>query len=433
VTLRPNIKFHDGTPCDGAALLLNIDKCVSSPLTGIALKPLIDSWKQVGPLAVEITMKNPWVTFPVTMAEQQICFVAAPSMLNAPNGGTDHPIGTGPFIFKEWIPNDHFTATANPNYWRPGLPYLSQITYKPIPDESARAQALQSGTVDMIHTSDAQNMKKFHGNKQWGYTDNTGKMVGSPAVNCLMLNCAQAPFDNIEARRIVATGVSGAAYAKIMDLGVAAPAVGIYQPGSPYYGKTSYPAYNPTRAKQLATAYAKKHGKPLAFTVNVVAAPQNIRQGSYFQQIMKNIGVKVAVKTLQQNDLINNALFGTYQSTEWSQFGGMSPDLNYVWFSTETANKTGLSINMARNIDPQIQQAFVTGMASANKATRVKAFKKINERLGADIPYVWTDRSIWALIAKPKVQNWANPKTPAGKAALGQDQGSWWPTQIWIK
>jgi len=225
--------------------------------------------------------------------------------------------------------------------------------------------------------------------------------------------------------------VSGSQYAKLMDLGVAQPAYGIYQKGSPFYGPTSYPKYNQSTAKKLAAAYKKKHGKALSFSINVVAAPQNIRQGEYLQQVMKNIGVNVTVKTYQQNDLINQALFGTYQATEWSQFGSISPDTNYVWFSPTTAHATGLSINMARNIDTQIEQAFYTGMGSTNVKTRIAAFKKINERLGADIPYVWTDASFFALVSKNNVQNWNNPTTPAGKKALGQDGGTWWPTQMW--
>ena len=65
-------------------------------------------------------------------------------MLANPNG-TTHPVGTGPFVFKEWIPNDHFTATANPNYWRKGMPYLSRSpssrspTRRPGPRRSSRA------------------------------------------------------------------------------------------------------------------------------------------------------------------------------------------------------------------------------------------------------------------------------------------------------
>src|SRR5271166_676026 len=54
VTLRPGLKFHDGTPCDGAALLQNIDAYVKSPLTGIALAPIIASYAQTGPLSVAI-------------------------------------------------------------------------------------------------------------------------------------------------------------------------------------------------------------------------------------------------------------------------------------------------------------------------------------------------------------------------------------------
>ena len=60
ITLRPNIKFHDGTPCDGAALLTNVDTYYNSPLVGIAIRPLIDSYEQTGPLSVKIKMKSGW-------------------------------------------------------------------------------------------------------------------------------------------------------------------------------------------------------------------------------------------------------------------------------------------------------------------------------------------------------------------------------------
>jgi ABC-type transport system substrate-binding protein len=431
ITLRPNLKFHDGTPCDGAALLANVDAQYKSPLTGIVLDPLIASYAQSGPLSVTITATNPWVSFPFTLAEQQISFVAAPSMLNAPKGGTDHPIGTGPFMFKEWVPNDHFTAVANPSYWRPGLPYLSQVTFKPIPDEQARAEALQSGSIDMMHTNSASNIKQFYGSRSWAYTNNVGAMVGSPALNLIMLNCAQPPFDELLARQIVATGTNAKQYSKILDEGVMAPVNGLFLPGSPYYSATQYPKYDQTKATKLARQYATKSSKPLSFSLNVVAAPQFVRQAEWFQQVMKNIGVAVAIKTMQQNELIDQALFGSFQATVWSQFGGISPDINYPWMSTDTLHATGLSINMARNDDPLIQQAFIQGMGATNESTARAAFATVNKRLGADLPYIWLDRSAWALVSTPKVQNWNSPKAPGGQAMLGQEQGEWWITQMW--
>ena len=168
ITLRPNVVFHDGTPCNGAALVTNLEAQAKSLLTGVVLSPTLVSITQTGPLAATITFKSPWVPFPYYLAGGiggQIAYVVAPSMLSNPNG-TTHPVGTGPFVFKEWIPNDHFTATANPNYWRKGLPYLSEITFKPIPDEEARAEALKSGTIDLMITDTPQIITQFRGNQE---------------------------------------------------------------------------------------------------------------------------------------------------------------------------------------------------------------------------------------------------------------------------
>jgi len=91
-----------------------------------------------------------------------------------------------------------------------------------------------------------------------------------------------------------------------------------------------------------------------------------------------------------------------------------------------------LSINMARNSDPQIEAALQQGRASADKDVREAAYKTVNKRLALDLPYLWTDRAVWAVIGDPTVQNFNNPTTPQGQAAFGMIGGSIWPTQIWI-
>jgi peptide/nickel transport system substrate-binding protein len=233
ITLRPNVVFHDGTACDGAALLTNLKAQAKSLLTGIVVSPTLVSIVQSGPLACTITFTKPWAPFPYYLAGGiggQIAYVVAPSML-ANKNGTMQPVGTGPFIFKEWIPNDHFTATANPHYWRPGLPYLSEITFRPIPDEQSRASALKSGTIDMMITDTPQIITQFRGNKKWSYNDDSVHVAGEPDMNCIQLNCLAKPFNDPNVRRAAAMAMNRPQYVKEIDYGVLPISNGLFEPG----------------------------------------------------------------------------------------------------------------------------------------------------------------------------------------------------------
>ena len=434
ITLRPNVTFHDGTPCNGAALVTNLEAQAKSLLTGVVISPTLVSITQTGPLAATITFKLPWVPFPFYLAGGiggQIAYVVAPSMLANPNG-TTNPVGTGPFVFKQWIPNDHFTATANPNYWRKGLPYLSQITFKPIPDEEARAEALKSGTIDLMITDTPQIITQFRGNKSWSYIDDSSHVAGEPDMNCVQVNCLAKPFNNANVRRAAAMAINRNQYAKVIDEGVLPVSTGLFIPGSPYYSSTAYPRYNPSQASKLLKAAAQQNGGPISFSFGTTNSPAAIRAQEYLQQAWQAVGFQVKNTIVEQNDIINNALAGKYQALAWRQFGAVDPDLNYIFWSTTTVSSGSLSINMARNADPTIESALLSGRQSTDSAVREAAYKTVNKRLALDLPYLWTDRAVWAVIGAPDVQNFNNPSTPQGTPAYGMIGGSVWPTQIWI-
>jgi ABC-type transport system substrate-binding protein len=436
ITVRPNAVFHDGTPCDGAALLTNFKAQQASLLLGtLILNPIVDSIVQSGPLSVTLNLKSPWVSFPLYLAGGiggQSAYMCAPSMLAAANGGTLQPVGTGPFVFKQWVPNSHFTATANPHYWRPGLPHLDAITFKPIVDAQARAEALKSGTIDIMITDTPQVITQFRGNKSYVYIDDGTHLVGEPDMNCVILNTAAAPFNNPSIRRAAAMAINRAEYAKEIDANVLPVSNGLFTPGSPYNSKTAYPAYNPTEAKKLVKQVAQSTGKPVSFTWGSTNSPTAEREQQYLQQAWQNVGFKVTNTIVEQNDLINKALAGTFQALEWRQFGAVDPDLNYIFWSTTTILSSALSINMARNVDPQLQAALELGRTQTDPAARAKAYQTVNKRLAMDLPYLWLDRAVWAVISTPKVQNWNNPTTAAGAPAYGMIGGSIWPTQIWL-
>jgi ABC-type transport system substrate-binding protein len=434
ITLRPNVLFHDGTACDGAALVTNLKAQSKSLLTGIIINPTLVSIVQSGPLAATITFKSPWAPFPFYLAGGiggQIAYVVAPSMLANPHG-TNQPVGTGPFVFKEWIPNDHFTATANPHYWRPGLPHLSEITFKPIPDEQSRASALKSGTIDIMITDTPQVITQFRGNKSFSYNDDSVHVAGEPDMNCIQLNCLAKPFNNPNVRRAAAMAINRKQYIKVIDDNVLPLSNGLFAKGSPYYSTTPFPGYNPSEAKRLIHQAEATEGNPISITLGTTTSPAATRAQQYIQQAWQSVGFKVTNTTVLQNDLINDALAGKFEALEWRQFGAVDPDLNYIFWSTTTVSSGPLSINMAHSADPQVETALLQGRSSTDPSVRAKAYKQVNKRLALDVPYIWTDRAVWAVVSKPSVQNWNNPTVPDGSKAFGVIGGSVWPTQIWV-
>ena len=225
--------------------------------------------------------------------------------------------------------------------------------------------------------------------------------------------------------------INQAQYAKIIDKGIDAPMSGLFLPGSDYYTKTAYPAYDPTRRAKLVKQVQQQTGKPVTFTLNSTSDPETLAAAQFLQQAWQQAGMTVNISIVAQAEIINDALAGTYEATLWRQFGAVDPDLNYVWFSTQTTAPP-LALNMARNSDPRIQTALLAGRTTSDKADRIKAYQQVNEYLAQDVPYLWLARDTWAVVANPKVQNFANPTTLQGSKAVGFDEGVLWPTQIWV-
>ena len=347
-----------------------------------------------------------------------------------PDGGTSNPVGTGPFVFQDWVPNSHMTATGNPHYWRKGYPYLDSITYKPIINADARVDALETGEIDIMHTNAPDNLLQFRGDKKWSYYDNSGQVLGQPTVQCVMLNTAAAPFNNHTLRLAMAKCINRPQYAKVIDKGINAPMNGLFLPGSAYYTRPPTPPTTP-RARPSWSSRSAADGQASRPSPSTPPATRSPGGGQFLQQAWEQAGMKVNVTIMAQATIINDALAGTYQATLWRQFGAVDPDLNYVWWSTQTVGPP-LPLNMARNIDPRIQTALMAGRTTSDKADRIKSYQQINQYLAEDIPYLWLARDTWAVIANPKVQNFANPTTLHGSKAIGFDEGVLWPTQIWV-
>jgi peptide/nickel transport system substrate-binding protein len=433
ITLRPFVAFHNGTACDAAAVAANFNAHKASALTGPALTTVADV-TVISPLVLTVTMKSPWVPFDYYLTGGiggQFAFIAEPNWLAS--GSQTNPIGTGPFVFQEWTPNDHFTATKNPHYWRAGYPYLDSITYKPIIDPDQLLSSLNSGVVDIMHTDVPEVITTLRGDTSLGYIDDSKNVAGEPDMGCMLLNLSKAPFDNLKLRQAMAYAVSSAQYVAVIDKGVNATSNGPFTTGSPYFvADNGYPDYNAAKATSLVKQVQQETGHPVSFSLNHTPDPTTTRIAEYLQQVLETVGMHVTLAPVQQADIINTALLGSYQAQVWRQFGAVNPDMNYIFWSPTNATTPVFAINMARNTDPAMEKALLQGRQSPSKTEQVAAYQQVSKLLAKDIPYVWYDRTTWSVAAQPKVENFANPSTAAGAKAFALIGGAIWPTQIWL-
>lgn len=116
VKVRPGITFHDGTALSGEAVKMNLESAMFEGLASIAFDGIVERIEVVDDLTVQIHLNDPYAVIPEVLAGVA-GYVAAPSMLDDPDGGR-HPVGTGPFVFSEWVEGSSFSATANAEYWR---------------------------------------------------------------------------------------------------------------------------------------------------------------------------------------------------------------------------------------------------------------------------------------------------------------------------
>ena len=151
------------------------------------------------------------------------------------------------------------------------------------------------------------------------------------------------------------------------------------------------------------------------------------------QQMWQNVGFTINLKTIEQAELISNAITGKFQAYTFEQFAAGDPDINYVWWSTTTvAPIGGIALNFARNSDPQIEAALQIGRSSSNQATRAKAYQRWASGWAWTCPISgWGDGLVGG---RPTSGSRTSPipKLPNGSPGKPFDNGVFFPTQIWM-
>ncbi|MGZ4692533.1 MAG: ABC transporter substrate-binding protein [Acidimicrobiales bacterium] len=413
IKTRPGVTFQNGQPCDAAALKKNFDAQRKSILTGPVFQ-VVTSIDTPDDSTVVFTMNQPWSTFTDTMATQ-VGAIAAPAMIDAPDGGVNNPIGTGPFSFVNWTRDDHLDVKKNPNYWREGLPYLDGITFKVIPDLTSRSSALESGTEDMIEMGDPNQIinltKEAEAGKLQIYT-NAGLQTNETFS---ALNVGAPPFDDPLARQIVAYGTDRDTIAKAVFAGVFPPALGPFNDTEPAYTTTDMPTFDQVKAKQLADQYKQENGKALEFTYLLTPQPEVQALGTSLQQEMLDIGVKLNLKIEDQPTLIQDVILGNYQASGFVLFGSNTLDVNYVFISDKTvAPPSQLSLNFTRNSDPVLTQALDDARKTSDRDEQNAQYKIVQDQMAKDLNMIFIAHNIDAIVYSNSTHGLVDQTLPDG-------------------
>ena len=234
VALRPGITFHDGTPLDADAVVASFEAQRSSPLVGLAVRPLFPddgAVTRIDDLTVQFNLAEPHRHFP-TYVTGQLGMVASPSWLAAAAADptlNQQPIGTGPFRFDSRT-EDSVTRFVRNDAWWNGEVYLDAIEFYPVVDPDTATDLLFGGELEGLHTTNAGSIVRLDEDDDiQSILDDQGE------ESFIMMNTSVPPFDDLRARQALAWATPRAQYDQLIGLDVLRQATQRFTPESPYH------------------------------------------------------------------------------------------------------------------------------------------------------------------------------------------------------
>jgi len=416
IKVREGISFHDGVALTGDIVKANLEAQKASPLNNAVLLP-VKSFELTDPMTVTVKLKQPWVAFP-SYLDAQIGMIVPPSSLRDPKTASLKPVGTGPFVFKEYVPDSRMLVTKNPTYWRKGLPYLDEIEFRILPDSQTRAQTFDAGGIDVLGTSRDEDVTKYGALKdEYSVHRAQGMAIAEYAF---MLNTATAPLDDVRVRRALAHATDREAVISTLRGGLTEEADGPWSKDSAWYSDAgAYPAYDLAKATALVKEVEADKG-PIKFEVISTPDPNTMQGVELAQDMWRKAGIEVTIKQADQADLINRAVTGNYSATVWTAFSSSDPDEEYIWMHQAYAKPVGqISLNFTRFKDAQLSKAFDIGRTNPDESARKAAYATVQERLRDQVPYVFIDHlTTGSVIAKAKVRGIDERTLPDGEKGL---------------
>lgn len=430
IKLRKGIMFQDGTEMKAPAVTRGIELAVRDGLSSLALGKLLDNIEVLDDYTFRVNLTVWWAHFPNVLAGP-VGYAMADSMLDQPDKGMNNPIGTGPFRFESWTPDKSLKVNRFDGYWggpcalpdpsddvvalceeagvplgQKNGPYLDAMEFRPMPDPGSRTNALRSGDIDLILTTRPSDIASLKSEYQVVTDDQSEKTF-------VLLNTAEAPFDNIHARKALAYGTDRQA---VVDLVSAGEPIGMdtspFSEGSKWGGlapdETGYPAYSLEQAKAEVEAYKADTGQPtLSFVFSGFPNTEDLDLQQNLLEQWRKAGIDARIETTEQTAFIGMLVQTNFQAALFRNYAYPDPDSNYVFWSKETA-EAGLKINFSQYFNEITESAVTWGRTAKAFDARKPGYERLVKDRNENAVDIWLFNTPYSLIGDNNIRglNW---------------------------
>ena len=402
-TMRPGLKFADGSPLELSDVVWSLDRASKKATGGefAFLLASIGSVEAQGPDKVVLHMAHPdpgvlqaIATFNAGIMPEKLLMAAPGADLEEKSKNfAEHPVGSGPFIFKSWKRNSEMVFDRNPYYWKDGadgkkLPYLDSIRFQIVPDDATRILKLRAGELDIAEFVPYSRVAELK-------TDPKLNMVLFPAaqVNYFAFNArptlkdgTKNPLGDVKIRQALNYATDKNALIQVVSYGTGTPEHSFMPMSTPLsFGPD--PLYPVDLAK--ARALLAEAGYPNGFTVTctvLAGSADDAAKLATLQQLWQQVGVTLKGEQLEAATRLARYNAGDFQmrTSLWTN------DINdpnevtsiFAYYPTRQNNRSGWD-------DKRIDELFEQSQVELDPTKRAAQYKEIQERYAAAAPILF--------------------------------------------
>ena len=414
--LRPNVRFHDGTPFTAADVVYSVKRASNvpnspAPFSGAVAN--IASIDVLDPLTLRIHTKTPAPGF---LEQIGMLFIVSK---HAADGHQSNEyvspaiaVGTGPYKLKRWVPGDNLELVRNDDYWGPKPPF-DTVTVRFVANDAARMSALLSGSVDLIDNVPPVNVPRLKRDPAITlYSGSSARLIylaldssrqQSPFVTGTDGEPLQSnPLRDLRVRQAISKMIDRNAITQYLLNGAGVPAGQIVPPGVGGYSP-ALPAdtYDPAGAKKLLA----QAGYPEGFTLTIHSSNDRFSSdGDVAQavgQMLARSGIRIENVVTQPYNVYAGAAAKQSYSAFIFSFGNTTSDstiaLSNVMATYSRSAGTG-AFNRARYSNPALDQALAAASASFDPVQRERLLEQAAEAGFRDLGIVplYFPENFWA-------------------------------------